>query len=68
MTDENEIMQPLPRPRRVRRKRKRSLKSRIRRALKMSGTDKKLYLMVAGIMAVVAAIFLYDLLVSVLPS
>jgi hypothetical protein len=68
MTDEHEITLPLPRPRRVRRRRKRSLKSRIRRVLKSSGTDKKLYLVVAGVMAAAAAVFFYDLLILVFPS
>jgi len=68
MIDEHQIVQPHPQVRRVRRRRKRSLKSRIKRALKSSGTDKKLYLIVAGLVAVVAALFFSDLLLMIFPK
>jgi hypothetical protein len=67
MTDEQQIVQPAPRVRRIRRRRKRSFKSRIRRALKSSGTDKKLYIVLAGVVGLVAAVHLYDLLFAVFP-
>jgi hypothetical protein len=67
MTDEQQIVQPSPRVRRIRRRRKRSFKSRIRKAMKTSGADKKVYILFAGIIAVVAAVFLYDLLFAVFP-
>ncbi len=68
MTDEHHTVQPTPCVRRVRRRRKRSLKSRIKRALKGSGADKKLYLIAAGIIAVVAALFFSDLLLMIFPK
>jgi hypothetical protein len=66
-SDEQQTVHPAPRVRRVRRRRKRSLKSRIKRALKSSGADKKLYIVAAGIVALVAAVYLYDLLYAVFP-
>ncbi len=67
MSDEQQTAQTVPRVRRIRRRRKRTLKSRIKRALKSSGADKKLYILVAGIAAVLAAVYLYDLLVAAFP-
>ncbi len=67
MPDQQEMMQPSPGFRRVRRRRKRTLKSRIKGVLKRSGADKKLYILVAGIIAGVIAVFLYDLLFAVFP-
>ena len=64
-SDEQQILQHAPPVRRVRRRKKRSLKSRIKRALKTSGADKKLYIVGAGIVALVAAIYLHDLLFAV---
>ena len=66
-SDEQQTVHSAPRVRRVRRRRKRSLKSRIKRALKSSGADKKLYIVAAGIVALVAAVYLYDLLFAVFP-
>ena len=66
-SDEQQSVQHTPRVRRVRRRRKRSLKSRVKRVLKNSGADKKLYIVGAGIVALVAAIYLYDLLFAVFP-
>jgi hypothetical protein len=67
MTDEQQIAQPTPRVRRIRRRRKRSLKSRIKRTLKNSGADKKLYIVLAGVVGLIAAVYLYDLLFAVFP-
>ena len=67
MADEQQIAQPTPRVRRIRRRRKRSLKSRIKRTLKNSGADKKLYIVLAGVIGLVAAVYLYDLLFAVFP-
>jgi hypothetical protein len=67
MGDEVATVPHAPRVRRVRRRRKRSLKSRIKRAMKNSGADKKLYIVGAGIIALVAAVYLYDLLFAVFP-
>jgi hypothetical protein len=67
MTDEHEIVQPAPRVKRIRRRRKRSLKSRVKRTLKNSGADKKLYIVLAGVIGLVAAVYLYDLLFVVFP-
>jgi hypothetical protein len=67
MTDEQHVVQPPPRVRRIRRRRKRSLKSRIKRTLKNSGADKKLYIVLAGMVGLVAAVYLYDLLFAVFP-
>ena len=53
--------------RRVRRRRKRPLKSRIKRFFKTSGTDKRIYIVAAGVLAIVFAFFLYDLLFAVFP-
>ncbi len=68
MTDEVEIADPMPRVRRTRRRRKRTLKSRIRRALKSSGADKKLYIVAAGAIGLVVALYFYDLLAAVFPG
>jgi hypothetical protein len=67
-SDEQQTVHHTPHVRRVRRRRKRSLKSRIKRALKSSGADKKLYIVAAGIVALVAAVYLYDLLYAVFPK
>ncbi|HME41869.1 MAG TPA: hypothetical protein VKF36_02185 [Syntrophorhabdales bacterium] len=67
MSDEQQAVHHPPRVRRVRRRRKRSLKSRIKRALKGSGTDKRLYIVAAGVLALVAAVYLFDLLFAVFP-
>ncbi len=67
MTDEQQVAQAPPRVRRIRRRRKRSLKSRIKRTLKNSGADKKLYIVLAGVVGLVAAVYLYDLLFAVFP-
>ncbi len=69
MIDEDHPVEahPVARVRRVRRKRKRSLKSRIKRALKNSGADKKLYILLAGLIGLVAALCLYDLMFVVFP-
>jgi hypothetical protein len=67
-TPEQQPMHPAPHVRRIRRRRKRGLKSRIKRALKSSGTDKKLYLVAAGIIAVLAALFFSDLLLMIFPK
>jgi hypothetical protein len=67
MADEQQIAQPTPRVKRIRRRRKRSLKSRIKRTLKNSGADKKLYIVLAGVIGLVAAVYLYDLLFAVFP-
>jgi hypothetical protein len=67
MTDEQQVVQAPPRVRRIRRRRKRSLKSRIKRTLKNSGADKKLYIVLAGVVGLVAAVYLYDLLFAVFP-
>ena len=68
MVDEHEIIEPAtPRVRRIRRRRKRSFKSRIKRALKSSGADKRIYIILAGIVGVVAGVYLYDLLFAVFP-
>ena len=67
MTDEQQVVQAPPRVRRIRRRRKRSLKSRIKRTLKNSGADKKLYIVLAGVVGLVAAVYLYDLLFVVFP-
>jgi hypothetical protein len=67
MTDEQQVAQTPPRVRRIRRRRKRSLKSRIKRTLKNSGADKKLYIVLAGVVGLVAAVYLYDLLFAVFP-
>ena len=65
MADEQQIAQPTPRVRRIRRRRKRSLKSRIKGTLKNSGADKMLYIVFAGVVGLVAALYLYDLLFAV---
>jgi len=67
MADEQQIVQPAPRVRRIRRRRKRSLKSRIKRTLKNSGADKKLYIALAGVVGLLAAVYLYDWLFAVFP-
>lgn len=67
MADEQQVVQAPPRVRRIRRRRKRSLKSRIKRTLKNSGADKKLYIVLAGVVGLVAAVYLYDLLFAVFP-
>jgi hypothetical protein len=67
MSDEQQVVQTPPRVRRIRRRRKRSLKSRIKRTLKNSGADKKLYIVLAGVVGLVAAVYLYDLLFAVFP-
>jgi hypothetical protein len=67
MTDEQQVVQTPPRVRRIRRRRKRSLKSRIKRTLKNSGADKKLYIVLAGVVGLVCAVYLYDLLFAVFP-
>ena len=67
MADEQQIVQPAPRVRRIRRRRKRSLKSRIKRTLKNSGADKKLYIVLAGVVGLLAAVYLYDWLFAVFP-
>ncbi len=59
--------QPIPHVRRVRRRRKRTFKSRIKRVLKNSGADKKLYVVVAGVIGLVVALYLYDLLFAIFP-
>ncbi len=68
MTDEVQTAEQLPRVRRIRRRRKRTLKSRIKRALKSSGADKKLYIVVAGVMGLVVALYFYDILAAVFPA
>jgi hypothetical protein len=60
-------MDPTPRVKRIRRRRKRSLKSRIKRVLKDSGADKKLYILAAGVIGLVVAVYLYDLLFEIFP-
>ncbi len=67
MTDEHQSAQMIPRVRRVRRRRKRSFKSRIKRVMKNSGADKKLYIVAAGFVALVVALYLYDLLFAIFP-
>ena len=67
MTDEQQVVQAPPRVRRIRRRRKRSLNSRIKRTLKNSGADKKLYIVLAGVVGLVCAVYLYDLLFAVFP-
>jgi hypothetical protein len=76
MTDEQQAVQRAPeqqpvhhtpRVRRIRRRKKRSLKSRMKRTLKNSGADKKLYIVLAGMVGLVAAVYLYDLLFAVFP-
>ena len=62
-----QAQQPVPRIRRARRRRKRTLKSRVKRALKNSGADKKLYILVAGVIGLVVALYLYDLLSVIFP-
>jgi hypothetical protein len=52
--------------RRVRR-RKHGLRGRIKRYLKKSGIDKKVFIAAAGFVAIVLAFFLYDLLFAVFP-
>ncbi len=64
---EGQIPQAVPHVRRVRRRRKRTFKSRIKRALKSSGADKKLYIVAAGVLGLVVALYLYDLLFAVFP-
>ncbi len=59
--------QAVPHVRRVRRRRKQTLKSRIKKALKNSGADKKLYIVAAGIIGFVVAVYLYDLLFALFP-
>jgi len=53
-------------PRRIRRKR-RTLKGKIKRFFKKSGRDKKVFIAAAGVVAIVLAFFLYDLLFAVFP-
>jgi hypothetical protein len=67
MSDEQQAVQAPPRVKRIRRRRKRSLKSRVKRTLKNSGADKKLYIVLAGVVGLVAAVYLYDLLFAVFP-
>ena len=64
-TPEHQTVHHTPRVRRIRRRRKRSLQSRIKRTLKKSGADKKLYIVLAGVAGLVAALYLYDLLFTV---
>ena len=66
-TSEQQPVHHTPRVRRIRRRRKRSLKSRMKRTLKNSGADKKLYILLAGVVGLVAAVYLYDLLFAVFP-
>jgi hypothetical protein len=63
--DEKSVQAPVVR--RVRRRRKRPLKSRIKKFFKTSGTDKRVYIVAAGVVAIVLGIFLYDLLFAVFP-
>ena len=67
MTHEPQTVHHTPRVRRIRRRRKRSLQSRIKRTLKNSGADKKLYIVLAGVVGLVAALYLYDLLFAAFP-
>jgi len=71
MNGEQQVAQspdPTPHVRRIRRhRRKRSLKSKIKRILKDSGADKKLYIVAAGIIGLVVAVYLYDLLSQSFP-
>ena len=67
MTHEPQTVHHAPRVRRIRRRRKRSLQSRIKRTLKNSGADKKLYIVLAGVVGLVAALYLYDLLFAAFP-
>ena len=53
-------------PQRIRRK-KRTLKGKIKRFFKKSGRDKKVFIAAAGVVAIVLAFFLYDLLFAVFP-
>jgi hypothetical protein len=39
----------------------------MKRTLKNSGADKKLYIVLAGMVGLVAAVYLYDLLFAVFP-
>ena len=66
MADDEKSIQP-PVVRRVRRRRKRPLKSRIKKFFKTSGTDKRVYILAAGVVAIVLGFFLYDLLFAVFP-
>ncbi|HUJ89918.1 MAG TPA: hypothetical protein VLX12_06980 [Syntrophorhabdales bacterium] len=43
------------------------MKSRIKRTLKNSGADKKLYIALAGVVGLLAAVYLYDWLFAVFP-
>jgi hypothetical protein len=52
--------------RRVRR-RKHTLKGRIKHYLKKSGRNKKIFIAAAGFVGIVLAFFLYDLLFAVFP-
>lgn len=52
--------------RRVRRK-KRSLKKKIKHFFTKSGRDKRVFVAAAGIAAIVLAFFLYDLLFAIFP-
>ncbi len=62
-----ELEGPIPRVRRIRRRRKRSFKSRMKRILKISGADKKLYIVAAGLIGLVVAVYLYDFLFALFP-
>jgi len=68
MSDGEQNVHHSPHVRRVRRKRKRSLKSRIKKVLRSSGADKKFYIIAAGIIGFVAAVYFYDLFFAVFPT
>ncbi len=67
MVDDHQTVQT-PVVRRVRRRRKRSLKSRLKRMFKGSGANKRIYIVAAGIVAIVLAFFFFDLLLGVFPA
>ena len=67
MVDDHQAVQA-PVFRRVRRRRKRSLKSRLKRMFRGSGANKRIYILAAAIAAIVLAFFFFDLLLGVFPA
>ncbi len=53
--------------RRVRRRRQRTLKSRLKRAVKKTGLGRHVYIVSAGVVAIALAYFLCDLFYNVFP-
>ncbi len=67
MADGEKAAHPAVVVRRVRRRRKRSFKSRVKKVLKRSGVDRHVYIVAAGVVGIALAYFLCDLLYNVFP-